>query len=315
MRIGFTVPNAGPMTADGGMLRVARRADQLGFSTLWITDHVVLPRETESQYPYTATGRTPWGPDEPYFEVLASLAFLAGATERIRLGTSVLIVPYRNPVVTAKQLASIDVLSGGRLTVGIGVGWLAEEFAALQTPPFAERGAVTDEYVRLYKALWTEPDPSFAGTYYQLGNVGSNPKPLQQPHPPILVGGDGRAAFRRIARSADGWQPLGYSVEDLGQKLAQLREICRAEGRDYDELLISLRLGVRFDERGAEGRLPGEDPRQVVVGTPTQIVELCKRNQELGVQEISFHYRSKPDLAEALQTMERLAQEVMPALA
>ena len=315
MKISFTVPNSGPLTADDGMLQIAQQADRLAFDTLWISDHVVLPRQSQSPYPYTVSGRPPFDPDGPYFEPLASLAFLGGVTQRIRLGTSVLIVPYRNPVVTAKQLASLDVLSGGRVTVGIGVGWLAEEFAALQAPPFAERGAVTDEYLRLLKILWTEANPSFEGKYYQVGNIGFYPKPLQQPHPPILVGGDGPAAFRRVARHGDGWQPFGYSVEDLRQKLDHLRQICQQEGRRYDDLRISLRLGVRLTERADEARQPGEDPRQVVVGTPAQLVELGKRYQDLGVHEIGFHYRSTPDVAQALRTMERIAQEVAPALA
>ena len=315
MKIGFAVPNLGALANAEGMIQVAQQADRLGFETLWITDHVIVPRESSSRYPYNESGRLPVDPDGNYFEPLASLAYLGGLTQRIRLGTSVLIAPYRNPVVTAKMLSSLDALSGGRVTVGIGTGWLREEFEALQTPPFEQRGAVTDECIQLFKLLWTEQNPVFEGKFFQVRNIGFNPKPVQKPHPPLLIGGDAPAALRRVARHGDGWQPLGYSVEALREQLDRLRRICQEEGRRYEDLTISARIGVRLADRPNAERQPGEDPRQVVVGTPAEIVELGKRLQDLGVDELGFHYRSTPDLGQTLLTMERIARDIAPALA
>jgi probable F420-dependent oxidoreductase len=211
---------------------------------MWFADHIIIPRHVQSFYPYAADGASPFNPDQPFYEPLSVLNFLAGCTQRIRLGTHVLIIPYRNPVVTAKILATVDVLSGGRLILGAGVGWMAEEFQALGVSTYAERGAVTNEYLRLFKALWTQEHPQFQGKYYQVSGVGFQPKPVQQPHPPIWVGGHSAPALRRAATLGDGWMPIGLRPQPLLEpaemegKIARLRALTRQAERPEDAVTI-----------------------------------------------------------------------------
>jgi probable F420-dependent oxidoreductase len=314
MRFGFGVPNSGPLSAPAHQVRLAQTAERLGYDAIWTTDHIVLPVESSSRYPYNEAGRLPVDPDGDYYEPLVGLAYLGGVTQRIRLGISVLVLPYRNPVVTAKQLSTLDALTGGRLIVGVGAGWLAEEFEAVQAPPFADRGTVTDECIQIFRLLWTEQRPDFEGRFFTVRNIGFNPKPVQQPHPPILVGGDAPPALRRVARHGDGWQPYNYTPDGLKAQLDLLRAFCVEAGRNYDDLTISLRLGVRIADRPNEGLRPNEDPRQVTVGTPAELTDLCKRYQDLGVHEIGFNYRSTPSVEDTELTMERLMSEVAPAM-
>ena len=226
-RLGFQVLNAGPLATPDRALEVARRAEALGYDSIVVTDHIVIPRTTRSRYPYNETGRLFVPPDADYLEPLALLSFLAGATQRIRFAPSVLVLPYRNPVLTAKMLATLDVLSGGRLFVGVGAGWLEEEFVAMHAPPFELRGAVTDEWIELFIKLWTEDNPRFDGRFYRVGDVGFFPKPVQKPHPPIQVGGNSRPSIRRAARYGQSWHALGVPVEELPPLLDYLREQLR----------------------------------------------------------------------------------------
>src|SRR6476469_1196646 len=172
-----------------------------------IADHIVFPTESNSAYPYTLDRKHPSGGDA--LETFSILGVVAGATEKLRLVTSVLILPYRNPVLTAKMVASLDVLSGGRVTLGVGAGWLREEFEALHSPPFEARGAVTDEWIAIFKQLWSQSPASFEGRFYRYADIRVEPFPVQKPHPPIWVGGHSRAALRRTARHGQGWHPVG----------------------------------------------------------------------------------------------------------
>ena len=192
MKYGFTLPGRGPLATPETLGRIARAGEDLGYDALFTGDHILVPRNIASPYPYTEGGEFPGSPSGESMEQLTLLAFLAGQTSRIRLVTSVIIVPHRNALVAAKALATLDVLSGGRLVVGVGVGWMREEFEALNLPPFEERGAVTDEYIRAFKELWTSDDPHFEGKYVSFDNISFLPKPVQKPHPPIWVGGESR---------------------------------------------------------------------------------------------------------------------------
>jgi len=185
-----SLQNRGLLARPANLIPLAERADALGYDAIWVTDHVVMPRRPVSRYPNSATGQPPWDPDVDYLEPFTTLAYLAARTRRVRVGTSVLVVPIRPPLVAAKMLASLDVLSGGRLIVGAGTGWLAEEFAALGVP-FEDRGARADEYLRLFKECWTNPAPRFEGKFARVADVSMNPRPLQTPHPPLWIGGDG----------------------------------------------------------------------------------------------------------------------------
>ena len=291
MRIGIQPANSGPQATPALLTELAELADRLGFDSLQVTDHVVLPVEYSSPYPYHPSGRMAVGPDADYYEPLSLLGYLAGRTRRIRLGTSVLIAAYRNPVVTARQLACLDVLSGGRIVIGLGAGWMAEEFAALGAPPFAERGAVTDEVIQVFRTIWRDQPASFNGRYYSFPPVGAMPKPVQPGGIPILIGGDSRAAIRRAVRLGDGWQPFKLPPADLEAKLAYLREQAQQHGRDLSGFTLSLRLGLRLTA-GPTERRPAEEPWQTLVGTPEQVAGNLAVYQRLGVDEAVFDFRT-----------------------
>ena len=186
MKYGFTLPGRGPLATPENMGIIARHGEELGYDCLLTGDHILVPRDITSTYPYSEDGEFPGSGSGESMEQLTVLSFLAGQTKSIRLGTSVMIVPHRNPLVAAKALATLDVLSQGRLILGIGVGWMREEFEALGIPPFEDRGAVTDEYIQVFKELWTSDNPSFQGKYCQFDNINFLPKPVQKPHPSHL---------------------------------------------------------------------------------------------------------------------------------
>src|SRR6185503_15929789 len=209
VEFGISLPGRGPLAKPDQVLAMAARADALGYASIFVTDHVVLPTSmARSVYPYSATRQLPGGAAQDYLEPLALLGALARETKRARLGTSVLVIPYRHPLVTAKILATLDRLSGGRLILGAGVGWLREEFEAVGAPPFEERGAVTDEYLAFMRQTWTTDPVSFRGRYVRVDNVHALPKPAQPAGIPVWIGGHTDGAVRRAARLGDGWHPL-----------------------------------------------------------------------------------------------------------
>ncbi|HUB45600.1 MAG TPA: TIGR03619 family F420-dependent LLM class oxidoreductase [Acetobacteraceae bacterium] len=199
MQIGFNAPTSGPLIGADSVRRIITEGEALGFDYVTISDHIMVPRNLESKYPYTNTGEFPAGPDAAWLEQLATTAFLAGITSRMRFVLSVMVVPYRPAVLTAKMLATIDHLSNGRVTMGIGVGWCREEFEAIGAAPFDDRGNVTDEWVAVCKELWAKEEPRFDGKYVKFDDVVFTPKPPQQPIP-IWVGGESGPALRRTAR-------------------------------------------------------------------------------------------------------------------
>lgn len=230
MQIGLFVP-LGNGNANADILRtLGREAEARGFESIWVAEHVVMFDDYESQYPYADNGRFPGGGDTGLLEPLTALTYLAAVTDRIRLGTGICLVPQRNPVYTAKQVVDLDNLSGGRVDFGIGVGWLEEEFDVVAAP-FAHRGARTDEYLQVMRSLWTEDPSAFEGEHYTLRECRMYPKPVQTPHPPIHVGGESRAALRRVARHGQGWYTFNRAPEDLDEPLAQLDELLATEGR------------------------------------------------------------------------------------
>jgi probable F420-dependent oxidoreductase len=236
MEYGVVLPHVGPHAREQVVERiqvVARQAEALGYHSLWAADHIVLPTHLTSKYPYHPEGKFPIDPAENFLEPLTVLSYVAACTTNIRLGTGVLIIPYRNPVVTAKTLATLDVLSRGRVILGAGVGWMAEEFAFLNTP-YRERGARTDEYLKAIKALWTEEEPAFQGRFVQFSDLRCEPKPVQKPHPPIWIGGHSQAALRRTATLADGWygHVLWRNPEALPREIQTIKELAEQAGRD-----------------------------------------------------------------------------------
>lgn len=229
MDVGVFVPLAALNSNAAFVRRLGAAVEERGFESIWVPEHVVLFDDYESQYPYAEDGKFPGGGDTGLLEPLTALTYLAAVTDRVRLGTGICLVPQRNPVYTAKQVADLDVLSGGRVDFGIGIGWLKEEFDALNVP-FANRGRRTDEYLEIMRSLWTEETSSYEGTTYTLPPTRLYPKPVQTPLP-IHVGGESDAALRRAARLGQGWYTFNRPPGDVAPSLARLDEALSAEGR------------------------------------------------------------------------------------
>jgi probable F420-dependent oxidoreductase len=245
VQFGANIFGVGPLADPGALADVARLAEQLGYHSVFVADHVVMPRRLTSKYPYSRDGGFPYDPDQNWLDPMVALGYLAGRTTTIRIGTSVTVLPMRHPIVTAKQIATADHLSGGRVIFGVGVGWMAEEFALLGER-FEERGRRMDEYLALVKTLWTERNPTFAGRYFQVRDCAVTPKPVQRPHVPVWVGGDSPAALRRAARLGDGWHSAGTSVAELPEKLRLLDEALAAAGRERGNFVVSAFPTDRF---------------------------------------------------------------------
>ena len=306
MRYGFYLPTRGQTASPEALDTLVARAEEWGFSSVMIADHIVFPVTIKSKYPYTVSGAFPGQGDA--LEQLSLMAFVAGKTRSLRLISSVMILPYRNPVVTAKMLATIDVLSRGRVTVGVGVGWLREEFEALGAPDFDRRGAVSDEYLRIFKALWTQEPASYHGEFYRFDSVRCLPHPVQKPHPPIWVGGHSKAALRRVARLGDGWHPVGANPAvplrppELRASLDDLRRLTEAEGRDFSTLTISYKAPI-YDSGQA---VDGGAERRPFSGSQQAIADDIGTFAGLGVSELIFDFRSE-SLPESLDRMARFA--------
>jgi probable F420-dependent oxidoreductase len=318
MEFGFSLPGRGPLAHPDVVLKLAARAEALRYSSLFVTDHVVLPASmARSTYPYAATGQFPGGGAQDYFEPLAMLAWLAHATTRVRLGTSVLVVPYRNPLVTAKMLATIDRLSGGRVILGAGVGWLREEFEALAAPPFESRGAVTDEYLRVMRAAWTTDPVSFEGKHYSFRDCHVLPKPAQRAGIPVWIGGHTDAALRRAGALGDAWHPLALRPpglllpDEYAAKARVVRAAAERAGRDPGAVALTLRVAMAV--RPKRARAPAGD-RPLFQGAADEVLADIRRYQALGVSHFLFDHVT-PELPAVLANMARFADEVRPRAA
>jgi probable F420-dependent oxidoreductase len=239
MQFDLWMPTANPMTTPDLLQAVGREAEGRGISTLWVGEHVVLFTEYASAYPYAADGRVPAPSGSGLLEPMVTLSYLAACTSTVRLGTAMLLLPQRNPVYTAKEVSSLDWLSGGRVDLGIGVGWLKEEFDALNVP-WPRRGARTDEYIEVLRTLWCDDTSSFTGATYTLPECEMFPKPIQQPHPPIHIGGETDAALRRVARVGQGWHTFNRSPAELAEGLARLDPLLAEAGRSRADLRITV---------------------------------------------------------------------------
>jgi probable F420-dependent oxidoreductase len=225
MKIGLCSANSGPYTTRAALESVAELAEEFGVESVWMSEHPVL---TDPQQP-----PSPMDPGDPILDPLTTLAFLAGRTRSVRLGSGVIVLPFRNPLVLAKELATVDVLSDGRLIFGIGVGYVEQEFSALGVP-FARRGERTEEYFAAMRAIWTQPHPSYQGELFSFAGVQANPRPLQRPHPPVVVGGYAPAVMRRAVRDADGWYGWGLDHRATARYMALLRAATRQVARRED---------------------------------------------------------------------------------
>ncbi len=314
MQFGFNLPNSGVLAEPEIMARIAREGEALGYDYLTVTDHVTLPDMAEPGYPYSESGAFYSTDSAHRHEMLTLAAWLASVTQRLRLVLAVLVVPHRPAVLAAKQLATIDALSGGRLTVGIGAGWLKAEFDAVVTTPFAERGAVTDEYVAAFKALWTEKKPLIDGKYVKHNRLLLEPKPPQKPHPPIWVGGESGPSLRRAARLGDAWYPIGTnnkapfdSLARYKAGVARLRQLTEAAGRDAAAVALTYRIkryGKDLPDRAGDGE------RRLFSGSDADLVGDIHALQDLGVTAIDFDFE-RPTEAAVIAEMRSFRERVL----
>ncbi len=275
MQFGVWIPNCRHLATAEVIRSTALRAEQLGYDSVWVSDHVIVPN---AQVPRIGAC---------IYDPLVTLAVIAGASERVRLGTTVLIVPYRNPVVTAKMISSLDALSGGRVIVGIGAGWLAEESAMLGAP-FEERGPMTDEYLAAMQELWSSPAPSFSGKYTQFDALQFEPKPVQKPYPPIWVGGHGRASLRRAAAAGAAWHPINHSVADIQSGHAELKRLSAALGRSHPPT-ITLRNDTRVLRLGERAPMPLHGGR-VLAAEPNALADQISELKAIGVEHLVLEF-------------------------
>jgi probable F420-dependent oxidoreductase len=297
------------------VLKIALKADALRYASIFVTDHVVLPvSAARSVYPYAPTGQFPGGARQDYLDPLAMLGVLARATTRVRLGTSVLVIPYRHPLVLAKTLATVDVLSGGRVILGAGVGWLREEFEALGAPPFEERGAVTDEYLRVMRLAWTTDPVTFDGRYCRIAPVHALPKPAQAGGIPVWIGGHTPAAIRRAATLGDGWHPIGLRPpatllpDEYEASVRQLHAQAKEAGRDPASITLTFRAPMEV--RSSRAKAPAGD-RPLFQGTAAEVAGDIRRYEALGVSHMVWD-PVRPELRALLDNMARFAEEVRP---
>jgi probable F420-dependent oxidoreductase len=275
MNVGVWMPNCRHLATPEIIRATAVRAEQLGYDSVWVSDHVVVPNDNVG---YLGEGM---------FDPLVTLAVAAGATSRVRLGTTVLIVPYRQAVVAAKMISTLDALSAGRVILGIGAGWLAAESAMLGVP-FAERGAMTDEYLAAMRELWTSPEPTFAGKYTQFSGLRFAPKPVQQPHPPIWVGGHSRASLRRAVRDGTAWHPINRTPTEMQAGRAELARLCQAQGRAVPPALAP-RHDVCVLGPGQSAR-PSVRPGHALVGEPPAVVDRLHELAECGAEHVVLEF-------------------------
>lgn len=237
MRISLFAPVISPINDAAYLSALARGAEDRGFHGIWLGEHVVLFDQYEAQYPYQDDGRIPVGADNGLLEPITALSFMAAVTGRIRLGTGICLVPQRNPVYTAKEIAAVDYLSGGRVDFGVGVGWLKEEFDALGVP-FERRGARCREYLEVIGTLWGDDVSSYSGEFYDLPPCRQYPKPIQRPGPPIYFGGESAAALRRVAEIGQGWYGFNVAPEDVAGYLGQLDVLLSGNDRSRSDIEV-----------------------------------------------------------------------------
>ena len=312
MEYGFYLPNSGSSINPDALTDIAKLGDRLGFFCMVMPDHVLQPNKVSSPYPYSVTGdilEAGQSGDGEWPEQVTTLAFLAGITEHIKLVTSVMIIPYRNPILTAKMLSTLDMLSKGRLILGAGVGWMEEEFELLNAEPFAERGAVTNEYLKAFIELWTSDHPTFEGTYVNFSDITFLPKPVQKPYPPIWIGGQSRPAIRRAAQIGDCWHPVGaipaapLEPEELAEKLVLLRQDAEKVGRDPASIQVSVKAPL-YDSNDTSG------PRRRFTGSPDDVRQDVQTYSDIGVTHLIFDFRVE-SANETNDRMAKFAEEVM----
>lgn len=287
MKFGFSLPNIGPIGTAEAVTKVAQRAESLGYSTLWTIERLLYPLKLQRPYPGTPDGHLP----EIYKQVLDpvdALTFAAAHTKKIRLGTSVLDMPYHNPVVLARRLTTLDVLSNGRLTVGLGLGWSKDEMDATGAD-MTKRGALADEFLPLLKAIWTTNPVEFHGKFFTVPKSYINLKPVQKPHPPIILGAFVPAALQRLARLADGWNPVFLPAPVMAETFAGIKRMAKEAGRDPSAITMVVHAVLEMTAKPL-----GKD-RMIFSGSLEQIADDVKECAKIGADEVFFDPAFAPD--------------------
>jgi probable F420-dependent oxidoreductase len=299
MRLGIVIPNQVAWGGPEEILRLATAAEDAGMDSVWVADHIVMPAAFDSPYPMQEL--QPFDPEanETFFEPLLTLAFVASRTSRVRLGTSIIVPTLRHPAYTAKLVATLDNLSGGRVVLGVGAGWLREEFEALGVA-FEPRGALLDEHIAVMRELWSSDVATFEGEHYRLPPVRSAPKPANPSGPPIWIGGASTAALRRVAAIADGWQPMAVGPPELASLVPRLHELARAAGRDPTAIDVCPRCDLAF---GA----PKVHKPNGVYGTPEEVVAGLGAYRDAGCTELILDLQPDDSLEGRLETLDQLA--------
>lgn len=287
MRFGVHLVAAGKVIEGEKIARIAQRAEELGYDSVWVSDHIIFPTELRSPYPYSPDGKLPLDPTLPLLEPFTVLSYAAAVTKKVKLGTSVVIVPYRDPIVTAKIVATIDVLSGGRFIFGVGVGWLEEEFRVLRQN-LKDRGPQTKEALLAMKACWTQDDPEFHGKFFDFSGIKFAPKPLQKPHPPIWFGGNSMPALKRAVEQGDGWHSVWMTPEEVAETAKTLRGMCAKAGKDFASFPLTINVNHKVP----------------------LTVENVKRYEEAGISMMFIPRYFGVDADEIIKGMEQFTKEV-----
>jgi len=304
MKIGVSVPNIGPVATPEAVKIVAQKAEALGYNSLWTVERVLWPVAPKAPYPVTPDGSLP----EQYkynLDPLDALTFAAAVTSKIRLGTSVLDIPYYNPILLARRLSTIDVLSKGRLNVGLGLGWSPDEMEAAGAD-MKVRGARADEFIQVLKTIWTTDPAEFHGKFFSLPKSHIGPKPVQKPHPPIYIAAFAPAALKRVATMANGWNPTGVPIAGMEHMFAAIRQMAKEAGRDPSELKMIVRANLYITDKPI-----GKD-RGLFAGSTEQVREDLAACEKIGADEVFYELGFTPG-GQQLSTWERLLEEFKPA--
>ena len=297
MQFGVTVPNNWGIEDVNEALAFGPLAEELGYDSVWVMDHLFNNGYIRERLD-----------DKPYYHPLATLTYLSATTSRVLLGTSVLVLPYHNPIELAKYTATLDQMSGGRVTLGIGVGAMTEEFEALGIP-MSDRASLTNECIRVMRELWSNPAPSYHSRRWNFDDLRFSPKPVQKPHIPIWVGGASSGAIRRAARMGDGWHPSGISPEEYAARKAEISELAHAAGRDPDNMTWSARVeveatpGPSSERTASRSRIPGHDLEQTALSIAAY--------RDAGVEHLVLALNTG-DVNRIGELMESLASETIP---
>ena len=306
-RFGLDVGIYGLLADPATIATLARHAEDTGFESIWLADHVAFPVTFKSEYPYSAKGDFPLKLDNPLLEPVATMGVLVGATKRVKIGTAVLVMPYRNPLLLARMLVTLDQFSGGRIILGAGVGWLEEEFEVLSSYDFKKRGKVTDEYIEIFKAISAGGEVGFQGETYSFAPVYSSPGSVQRPHPPVLIGGLADAALRRVAKHGNGWLAVTASPEKLTERLATLRRMMTDAGRKFEDLSLTYKV---FLDIGTAKR-SRFDAREPGTGSVEEITDDLRKMFALGFTRIIVRYRGA-SADEMRRQIDRFAEDIVP---